>query len=75
LRSTTQSWFQQLSIAFSAPYIPVFNSANKAATTIDVETNGAGGTYIINLELVQLAPGVGAGMTGAAVAGAAQPGP
>jgi hypothetical protein len=75
LRSTTQSWFQQLSVAFNAPYIPVFNSANKAATTIDVQTNGAGGTYIINLELVQLAPGVGAGMTGAAVAGAAQPGP
>jgi hypothetical protein len=74
LRSTTQNWFQQLSIAFNAPYIPVFNSANKAATTIDVQTNDAGGTYILNLELVQLLPGVGPGMTGAAVAGAAQPG-
>ena len=75
IRDETQNWFEQLSIAFAAPYIPVFNSANKAATTIDVETNGAGGTYIINLECVQLQPGqVGAGMTGAAVAGAAQPG-
>lgn len=74
LRDETQNWFQQLSIAFNAPYIPVINSANKSATTIDVQTNGAGGTYIINLQLVQLAPGVGPGMTGAAVAGAAQPG-
>jgi hypothetical protein len=74
LRDETQNWFEQLSIAFNAPYIPVFNSANKSATTVDVETNGAGGTYIVNLALVQLAPGVGAGLTGAAVAGAAQPG-
>lgn len=57
LRDETQNWFQQLSVAFNAPYIPVINSANKSATTIDVNTNGAGGTYIINLELVQLAPG------------------
>jgi hypothetical protein len=75
LRSTTNNWFEQLSVALNAPYIPVFNSANKAATTIDVETNGSGGTYIINLECVQLAPGVGPGLTGAAVAGALQPGP
>lgn len=57
LRDETQNWFQQLSLAYNAPYIPVFNSANKSATTIDVSTNGAGGTFIINLELVQLAPG------------------
>lgn len=57
LRSLTQNWFEALSLAYSAPYIPVFNSANKSTTLIDVTTNGAGGTYIINLELVQLAPG------------------
>jgi hypothetical protein len=75
IRDETQNWFEQMSLAFNAPYIPVINSANKAATTIDVQTNGAGGTFIITLQLVQLAPGaVGAGMTGAAVAGAAQPG-
>jgi hypothetical protein len=74
IRDETQNWFEQLSLAFNAPYIPVFNSANKTATTIDVQTNGAGGTFIINLECVQLAPGVGPGMTGAAVAGASQPG-
>jgi hypothetical protein len=57
LRGFFQNWFQQLSDAFDAPYIPVFNSANKSTTLVDVATNGAGGTYIINLELVQLAPG------------------
>ncbi len=75
IRDITLNWFEELSSALNAPYIPVFNSANKSATTVDVQTNGAGGTYIINLQCVQLAPGaVGAGMTGAAVAGAAQPG-
>lgn len=56
LRDMTQNWFQALSVAFGAPYIPVFNSANKSTTLIDVATNGSGGTYTINLELVQLAP-------------------
>lgn len=57
MRFLTQNWFQALSLAFNAPYIPVFNSANKTTTNIDVATNGSGGTYIIDLELVQLAPG------------------
>src|SRR5258708_3543693 len=56
LRDETQNWFIQLTEAFNAPYIPVFNSANKSGVLIDVQTNGAGGTFIINLELVQLAP-------------------
>lgn len=62
-RNLTQNWFQALSEAFAAynsqsaaAYIPVFNSANKSSTLIDVATNGSGGTYTINLELVQLAP-------------------
>jgi len=57
LRDTTNTWFMALSQAFGAPYIPVFNSANKTATSVDVQTNGAGGTYTINLQLVQLAAG------------------
>jgi hypothetical protein len=57
LRDTTLNWFEALSSAFNAAYIPVINSANKSATIIDVQTNGAGGTYIVNLQLVQLAPG------------------
>jgi hypothetical protein len=57
LRDATQNWFLALSSIFNAPYIPVINSANKTATTVDVETNGSGGTYVVNLQLVQLAPG------------------
>lgn len=68
LRNLTNSWFLNIADAFSGAWIPVFNSANKTQTTVDVETNGAGGTYIINLECVQLLPGlVPGGATGAAV--------
>ena len=75
IRDTTVNWFQALTFGYNTPLIPVFSSANKAATTVDVQTNGAGGTYIVNLLCVQLQPGkVGPGLTGAAVAGSAQPG-
>jgi hypothetical protein len=68
LRNLTNSWFLNAAVAFTGAWIPVFNSANKTQTTVDVETNGAGGTYIINLECVQLLPGqVPGGATGAAV--------
>lgn len=68
LRSLTGNWFVKIADAFSGAWIPVFNSANKTQTTVDVQTNGAGGTYIINLECVQLLPGqVPGGATGAAV--------
>jgi hypothetical protein len=52
----TMNFFEQLSFAYQGAWIPTFNSANKAATTIDVQTNGSGGTFIIDLMLVQLAP-------------------
>ena len=68
IRNLTNNWFVQLSDAFTGAWIPVFNSANKTQTTVDVETNSAGGTYIINLNCVQLLPGqVPGGATGAAV--------
>ncbi len=68
LRSLTSNWFMKFSDSFAGAWIPVFNSANKTQTTIDVQTNGSGGTYIINLECVQLLPGqVPGGATGAAV--------
>lgn len=68
LRQFTSNWFEKLADSFNGAWIPVFNSANKTQTTIDVQTNGAGGTYIINLECVQLLPGaVPGGATGAAV--------
>jgi hypothetical protein len=57
LRDTTNNWFVGLATALSLPAIPVINSANKSAVTIDVETNGAGGTYIINLIMLEMAQG------------------
>lgn len=67
LRWLLNNWFLKLADAFSGAWIPVFNSANKTQTTVDVETNSAGGTYIINLRCVQLLPGqVPGGATGAA---------
>lgn len=68
IRNLTNSWFLNISDAFAGAWIPVFNSANKTQTTVDVQTTGAGGTFIINLECVQLLPGqVPGGATGAAV--------
>src|SRR5258708_11314486 len=68
LRQFTGNFFVKLADSFAGAWIPVFNSANKTQTTVDVQTNGAGGTYIINLELVQLLPGqVPGGATGPAV--------
>jgi hypothetical protein len=71
-RHLTQNFFEQLSIAFNAPYIPVFNSANKTTTQIDVQSNGSGGTYIVDVQLVQLAPN--AVPTTSATAAGQQPG-
>ena len=57
LRDTTNNWFIGLKQGLGLPCIPVINSANKSAITIDVETNGAGGTYIVNLTLLEMAQG------------------
>lgn len=57
LRDVTNDWFVNLSAAVGLPYIPVINSANKSATTVDVQTTGTGGTYIVNLLLVEMAAG------------------
>lgn len=68
IRNLTSNWFVKLADSFTGAWIPVFNSANKTQTTVDVQTTGTGGTYIINLECVQLLPGqVPGGATGAAV--------
>lgn len=68
VRDLTANWFIQLADSFSGAWIPVFNSANKTQTTVDVQTNAAGGTYIINLNCVQLLAGqVPGGSTGASV--------
>lgn len=63
LRDLTNNWFVDLTYALGLPAIPVINSANKSAITIDVQTNGAGGTYIVNLILLEMAAGA-VGATG-----------
>jgi len=57
VRDLTNNWFENLSEALNLPWIPVFNSANKAATLVDVHTNQAGGTFIVSTNLVELVPG------------------
>jgi hypothetical protein len=57
LRDTTNNWFVGIANSIGLPAIPVINSANKSAITIDVETNGAGGTYIVNLTMLEMAAG------------------
>lgn len=52
------AWFMNLSLSVNIPLIPVFNSANAGGTTIDIATNQAGGTMIVDLFVVELAPNV-----------------
>jgi hypothetical protein len=63
IRDVTNNWFVGIATALGLPAIPVINSTNKSAISIDVETNGAGGTYIVNLELLEMAQGA-VGATG-----------
>lgn len=52
------AWFVNMALSTQLPLIPVFNSANAGGTTIDVQTNQAGGTYIVDLFVVELQPNV-----------------
>jgi hypothetical protein len=53
----TCAWFEMLSLNWGMPLIPVLNSANMGGTTVDLQTNQAGGTYIVDLFCVELQPG------------------
>lgn len=55
-RSITADWFKWLNLQLGAPTIPVFNSANKAGTLVDVMQNQAGAAVNVNMVLAQLAP-------------------
>lgn len=57
IADVTESFFQNLSINLSLPLIPVFNSANFGGITVDLQTNQAGGTFIVDLNLVELQAG------------------
>lgn len=51
-----RDWFAQLSDFMDIPCIPVFNSANRAGTFIDVSSNENFATFNFALHLCQLAP-------------------
>lgn len=54
IQDVTNNWFQALSISSGLPTIPVFNSANFGGISVDVQTNQAGGTFIVDLICVEL---------------------
>ena len=55
-RAIPDQWFKSLSIALGVPAIPVFNSANKNGTLVDVVQNQAGNAVNVTLNVAQLAP-------------------
>jgi hypothetical protein len=57
-RHITTRWFQYLSMMYNLPLIPVFNSANKSGTLVDVVQNQAGAAVNVGVILGQLAPGL-----------------
>jgi hypothetical protein len=54
LEEQTSQWFQMHSLSTGLSLIPVFNSANFGGITIDVQTNQAGGTILVDLHIVEL---------------------
>jgi hypothetical protein len=53
----TETFFQNIAISTGLSLIPVFNSANFGGITVDLQTNQAGGTFIVDLNLVELQGG------------------
>lgn len=55
-RNVGASWFKTLNLQLGVPCIPVFNSANKNGTLVDIVQDQTGNAVNVNLVLVQLAP-------------------
>ena len=58
LQDYTANFFGRMSVGYGIALIPVLNSANAGGITVDVQTNQAGGTFIVTLNLVELQPNV-----------------
>lgn len=57
-RYKTRQWFADMSMWRTTPHIPVFNSANKSATFVDVSSRTTASTVIVTLLLSELATNV-----------------
>jgi hypothetical protein len=55
-RNDPAKFFKDLNLSLNVPCIPIFNSANKNGTLVDVVQNQAGTAVNANIILVQLAP-------------------
>lgn len=55
-RNLPARWFKLLSTEVGVPMIPIFNSANKFGTLVDVVQDQSGNAVNVSLCLVQLAP-------------------
>lgn len=53
-RIDTRDWFVQLSADEGRPHIPIFNSANKGSTIVDLVHNAAGTAVTVDLICAQL---------------------
>src|SRR5207245_1152081 len=58
IQEVTANFFVRHSAAYGIALIPVINSANAGGITVDVQTNQAGGTFVVTLNLVELQPNV-----------------
>lgn len=58
LQDFTANFFARMSSGYSLGLIPVLNSANAGGITVDVQTNQAGGTFVVTLNLVELQPNI-----------------
>lgn len=67
-RHVTGEWFVRLTRYFGIPLVPVFNSANKFGTLVDIMQNQAGAAVNVTANLMELAApgtaGYSSGLTG-----------
>lgn len=55
-RNFTARWFKDMNLMLGVPTIPIFNSANKNGTLVDIVQDQTGNAVNVNLIVAQLAP-------------------